>query len=157
MSVLLFGREELLVPWVVSSVEHVLGFDAPYAIGIATGETEQDRLMGAVIFHSWDPDARVCQMTFAASDPRWALPHIMGSVLANIFCIEGSPFNRIYTIVPHKQERTVRLLKLLGFVREGVLREHLGPGIHGVVCSMLRKEFFKRYPTFAELEKRYGS
>lgn len=140
------GRDDLLLPWAAKRIPNVSSaadFGQAVALGIATGSTADDQLLAVVVYHVFQPDYRSCMISMASAHPRWCDRGTCRAILSVPFRQYGC--NRVWTMIPHTAERIIRLNQRLGFKKEGTLREAFGPGIHGVVCGMLRREFERRY------------
>lgn len=143
---LIVDRDELLVPWAAKRLRHV--GDARLlqpckAMGLSTGPLPGDRLLAVVIYHMFVPQYRSCMVSIAAASPKWCTRSNVKVILRVPFVQYGC--NRVWCAMPHTDERTIKLSKLMGFKQEGVLRDGFGPGVHAVSCSMLKREFEKRY------------
>jgi RimJ/RimL family protein N-acetyltransferase len=82
-----------------------------------------------------------------SANPSMAYAHMMiAAVMAIVFADMG--FNRLISEVLTTNERVVALHERVGFVREGVLREHVrrDDGVYDVVVlSMLAEEWQARH------------
>ena len=143
---LITNRDELLLSWAAKKITHIgdpKAFMPAATLGIATGPAAGDRLLAVAIYHMFVPSYRSCMISIAAASPRWCARGTIKEILRIPFYQYDC--NRVWLAIPHLAERTVKLAKALGFKQEGVLREGFGPGIHTVVCGMLRREFERRY------------
>lgn len=139
-------NDEMFARWAARQIPHVgreENFGSYRAIGITTGFEATDRLMAVIVFHAWDKEHRNCQITGAASDPRWASRATLRAVL-------GIPFYqyncwKVWTATPHTSERVLRFNKAIGFTREAVLKDQFGKGTHAVICRMLLPDYERFY------------
>ena len=146
MSVLITDRSESLGRWVATRLPHVGNTDSFgdfAAIGVATGEGPDDRLMAAVVMFDIHPGFERCQVSAATADPRWASRATLRAVLAVPFMEYG--LNRIWTVFPAPLTRVGRFLKAVGFTPEGTLRDHFGKGTSGAVWRMHARDYERLY------------
>jgi RimJ/RimL family protein N-acetyltransferase len=146
MAFLLYGKDELLAAWAAKKIPHIGKaecFGKYVAIGVATGQTAQDKLMAVCVFHEYIPQYGTVQISMAARDPRWASKATIRDLLATPFLQYKA--NKVFTATPHTLERVIRFNQAIGFTKEGVLRDQFGKGVHAVVCGMLWREYRKRY------------
>ena len=146
MAYLITDRSEALGRWVATRLPHVGNTDAFgdfAAIGVATGEGPDDRLMGAMVLFDIHPGFERCQVSAATADPRWASRATLRAVLAVPFMEYG--LNRIWTVFPAKLTRVGRFLKTIGFTPEGTLRDHFGRGASGAVFRMHARDYERIY------------
>lgn len=146
MAVIVTGRDEKLAKWVSRRLAGLTGdngFGPCRAVGVATGFAETDQLLAAFVFHDYQRSYDTCQLSGAAADPRWCSRSTVRGVLAVPFLQYGC--NLVWTSTPHTSDRVVRLLKALGFVQEGILRDRYGRGVHAVVTRLDRREYERRY------------
>lgn len=146
MSALIVDRSEALGRWVATRLPHVGNTDAwgEYAaIGVATGDGPDDRLMSAFVMHDIHPGYSRCQVSAATVDPRWASRATLRAVLAVPFMEYG--LNRIWTVYPAPLTRVGRFLKAIGFTCEGTLRDHFGKGVSGSIYRMHASDYERRY------------
>jgi hypothetical protein len=128
-----------LAEWAAMNIPHVgeAGFGPCVAIGIATGTEASDELYGVFIAHDWQPAARVLQVSMAARSPKW----VWGCRPLFRYMFEQVKAFKIFTAIPHDNERALRYNAGIGLKKEAVLRHQFGPGRHGVIYSMLEFEY----------------
>lgn len=146
MNHLIFNKDDLLLEWCASQLPYVgrgADFGPARAIGVATGKTKTDRLMAVVVFHDYRPSYRTCQISMAATDPRWASRRTIRDILAFPFYQYG--VNKVWVSIPHTSPRVIKFVKAIGFTQEAVLKEHFGRGVHCVVCRLMFHEYERRY------------
>lgn len=146
MATLIFERDELLGAWAAKKIPHVGSAEwfGPFrAIGVATGPTPTDRLMAVIVFHAYFPQFKHCQISVAASDPRWASRKTIRDVLAFPFLQYGC--NLVWTVTPHTSDRVIRFNKAIGFVAEGTLLDRFGANVHATICRMRRRDYDRLY------------
>lgn len=95
------------------------GFDKESAVGFA----EDGILIGGTVYHNYNPEAGVVEMTTASTSPRWLTPRTLHAIFA-------IPFNQwgcqlVVLRVSETNERMIRIAKRFGF--EG----HLIPRLRG--------------------------
>ena len=95
----------------------------------------------AVVIWNWfrrmseGADIRVI---IAADDPRWCLPGVLRELFS--FPFEYLQCTRVTAIIKHGNERSLKLCRGLGFVKEGVLRRGHNGKTNAILLSMLREE-----------------
>jgi RimJ/RimL family protein N-acetyltransferase len=134
------AQEWFIATWVVThlgSPAHKTAED--FGQFRAAGVSVDGMLVAGVVYHSWQPVYSHCEMTIYASSPRWA-------TRGNIRALLQYPFDagcrRITATAGHRNDRSIRMLKRLGFVQEGVARHGFGDQ-HCVIFGLLRKDFDK--------------
>lgn len=147
---LLFGKDDLLAKWVASQIPHVSEFGPSRAIGIM----DDDRILGAIVYHDYQPLYRTCQISMASSSPKWCTKRVVKDILAFPFIQYGC--NKVWTATPHTSERVIKFNLALGFRREATLKDHFGPKSHAVICEMHQKYFLNRYMKEMDHGKKQG-
>lgn len=145
MATLIVGQEAILLPWVARRIPHVStdrGFGPARVIGVAS-DPQVKELWAAVVFHDFQPERATVQLSVAASDPRWATRGTFARILAFPFLQFG--VNKVWSAIPHMNERVVKFCCATGMKREATLAHHFGPGVHAVICRMLRKDYDRLY------------
>lgn len=148
MALILTGRDELFAQWAAARIPHiekVENFGKYVAVGVATGNQASDKLLAVVIYHDFYPKYGHCQISVVAADARWVSRSTIRGLLSIPF--EQYGCNKVWVAVPHDQERTLKLAKALGFIREAVLKDHFGVGTHAVISRLMKREYDKRYWT----------
>jgi RimJ/RimL family protein N-acetyltransferase len=141
MPILATGFDEEIARWVASRIPHLDG-DAS-AFGpcscVAVLDSAGTRVLAGCVFHGYVPRHGNIEISFAAASPRWATPEIVWRILAIPFVQYG--VRRITMATPHTNDRAIRLIKGLGFTREGTVRQFFGPTTHAAIFGMLKREF----------------
>jgi RimJ/RimL family protein N-acetyltransferase len=135
---------EHLAAWAAARIPHVGadGFGPCWAVGVVRG----DALAAAVVFHDWQPQAGTVQLSCAAETPRWATRQVIGAVLGAAFAGRlGAPARKVWTAIPSSNARAIRFNRGIGLTQEAVLRQHFARGVHAVICSILDREWRKKY------------
>lgn len=139
---LVVGEDDAVAEWAVGLIPHVptaASLGDCRAVGVANGTG----LVAACVYHRWVPEYASCEITFAASSPRWATRGLIRGLLAVPFV--QYKCNRVTLTVPHDNERAVRFVRGIGFVREGAARDGFGPKRHALIYGMLRREFDRMF------------
>lgn len=80
----LYGQDEIVAKFVATLIPHCQrGFGNCKTIGVLDRE---GRLIGGIVYHHYDPDAGVIEMSGAATDPHW----LTRETLARMY---GYPFD----------------------------------------------------------------
>lgn len=149
MTVILTGRNEMFARWALPRIKH---FGSPtefmkdgryVAVGVATGNSKQDKLLAVVMYHDYQPQFAHCAISIASADPRWASKKTLRSLLSIPFY--QYKCNKVWVAVPHDHLRTLKLAKVLGFTREATLRDHFGRGVHAVILRMMIGDYNRIY------------
>lgn len=146
MAYIIYDRDEMFGRWAASRIDNIKSvekFGQFRALGVATGNTTEDRLMAVVIFHDYQQDYETCQLSFAAVDPRWASKQTVRALLSVPFL--QYKCHKVWAAIPHTSERVLGLAKVLGFKREATLADHFGRGSHAVICRMYERTYNKIY------------
>jgi RimJ/RimL family protein N-acetyltransferase len=143
---LLHGPEltAALAEWAAARIPHVGadGFGPCWAVGVV----RRDALAAAVVFHDFQPATGTVQLSCAADSPRWASREVIAAILGVAFSGRlGAAVRKVWTCTPSGNERAIRFNEGIGFKREAVLRQHFAPGVHAVICSMLDREWRRKY------------
>lgn len=139
MNALIHGHDEALAKWAAARIPHVSTFGACKAIGVATGESEDDKLLAVIVYNHYDAGYGVCEVNIAADNPRWATRGTIRALLSVPFQQFGC--RKVYGTVPIDSARACKLIAGLGFRREAVLRSHFAKGRHAAVFGMLSNEY----------------
>ncbi len=107
---LLYGHNDVVAAWVAAHIPGCeRGFDRPVAIGVLDGE----RLIGGTVFHNYQPEAGVIEMSSAGASPRWLsrpmLKAIFGYVFDQIAC------QMVVMRVSERNERMIGIARKFGF------------------------------------------
>ena len=159
MPVLIYGHDEALAKWCAMRIPHVgeLGFGACKAVGVATAPLGEPgaKLLAVCVYHNWIPIYGVCEISFAASSPRWATRGVMRALLDIPF--KQYKCRKVCLMIPMDNERALKFNEGIGFRRDGILRHHIADGRHAVVMSMMRSEYgeFLRRET-RDIRKRWA-
>lgn len=71
-----------LAPWAAARIERCeRGFGPCQALGVAKG----DELIAVVVFHNWQPEAGVVEVSAAADTPRWYSRKLIKAALGYAF------------------------------------------------------------------------
>jgi len=141
---LVFGQDEPLAKWAARHIPDVGdgGFGPCRAVGMASPDGR--KLWGVVVFNEYKPNAGLCTVSIASVYPRWATKGTIRAILSIPFDQYG--IRKLCALIPSDNDRSLRLCAGLGFRREATLRHHFAPGRHGVVFSMMKNEFARKWP-----------
>ena len=138
---LLYGQDQAVAEWVSRNIPHMAGaaFGPMAAIGVTS---QEGNLLAGVVFHDYQPKFRTMQISMAAASPKWATRNTIRLLLSYPFMRCG--VEKVWTAMPHTNERAIRFNKGIGFVQEAVLAYHFGSS-HAVICRLLRKDYLRIY------------
>lgn len=139
---LVIGEDAKVAAWAVGFIPHVSSAESLgdcRAVGVA----RDDQMVAACVYHRWVPEYASCEITFAASTPRWATRGLIRGLLAVPFV--QYECNRVTLTIPHDNGRAERFVRGIGFTREGCARHGFGPKRHALIYGMLRREFDRMF------------
>ena len=138
---LVFGHDEALAAWAGSRMPHVGadGFPGARAIGVATGPEAHDQLLAVVVYHNYVEAYGVCEVSIAASSPKWAQRGVIRALLHYPF--EQLKCRKLYGTILSTNKRACKLIKGLGFKGPAVLRHHFAQGQHAALYDMTASEY----------------
>ena len=128
---LVYGQE--IVEWCASKMDGY-SFDNPFGVGII----KQDKLVGAVVFDNWRPDAKSMCVSIALTDKTALTRGILQKLFEYPFSLNGC--NRLMTMIDATNTPSLTLCRALGFTQEGSLRKASPKGNDIAIFGMLRDE-----------------
>lgn len=109
----------------------------PYKVkGTCIGFGDSRRLLAAVVFH--DYTGRSIQCSLAAESPAWCSRRALRESFAYVF--ETCGCVRFTVMAASDNERSLSLIRRLGFREEGRMRDHYADGVDLVIFGMLKHE-----------------
>ena len=127
----LYGQDEIVSHFVATLIPHARrGFGRCKAIGVLDND---GRLIGGMVYHNYDPEAEIIEMSGAATDPRWLTRATLGVVYQYPFQV--CDCQMVVMRVPADNERLLRQLAVFGyaFIRMPRL---FGRDRDGVICTL---------------------
>lgn len=107
---LLYGHSEAVAAWVAANIPGCeRGFDRPVAIGVV----ENERLIGGTVFHNYQPEAGVIEMSSAGTDPRWLSRKMLKAIFGYVFDQIGSQL--VVMRISENNARMLRIAERFGF------------------------------------------
>lgn len=142
---LLFGHSEKLLPIAEDMLKDVApyGLEGGRAVGVVTGDSANDSLYAVAIFTEYNPVFNTCAISFASFTPKWATRGIIKQILEIPFEQFGT--KKLWASTTIDNEKSMKLLKGIGFKREATLVNQYGPKRHAVVYRMMEEDFRKKY------------
>ena len=127
----LYGADEIVAKFVSQMIPHCRRGFAPDARAI--GVLRDDKLVAGMVYHNFDIDAELIEMSGASIDPRW----LTRETLARVY---GYPFlqcdvQMTFMRVPAENERLLRQLAAYNYTFMLVPRL-FGRGMNGVLCTL---------------------
>ena len=98
---------------------HPDGFDRYSTMGVV----EDGRLIGGTVYHNWQPEAGVMELSSAANSRRWLQPHVIRAMMALPFDMMGAQM--IVLRVSERNAGMIRIARRFGFTG------HLIPRLRG--------------------------
>jgi RimJ/RimL family protein N-acetyltransferase len=148
---LLFGFDAELAQWACSRIPWADYTPSMRAVGVADGDGADAQLLAVCVYHNYTPirmiDGKpwygVCEISFAASSPRWATRRS----ISNLLRIPFLQYNcrKVVTVIPSSNTRAIEFNKGIGLKPEGTLRHHFAKGVHACIHGMMKSEFTERW------------
>lgn len=128
--------DDRVMGWVA---DHIPGIPTGYAWSNARsiGLGENGQIIAGMIVHDYVRAFRNCQITFAASTPRWATRSSIRALLRYPF--EQLGCDRVTTIIAETNRRAIRFNEGIGFKLEGRSRKGCGAA-DALIFGLLREE-----------------
>lgn len=105
--------------------------------------------IGTCGFHRWDKRCCRAEMGYDLSEAFWGQGYMQEAVKAALrFAFDRMGLNRVETFVDAENMPSLKMMKRLGFQREGVLREYYcldGKFFDAVLHSLLKSDWLQRY------------
>lgn len=131
----IYDQHQAIAQFVALRVPHCRrGFGAKITtLGITAGEGEQETLIGGVVYHNYDPDAGIIEISGASDTPTW----LTRNVIRRIF---DYPFleAQVQMVIMRTREDNVsiaRILRAYGFKTVDVPRM-FGRYVDGLLCTL---------------------
>lgn len=134
-----------LVAWAGERIGelHGQGFvDTATAMGV---ESEDGRVLGVVVFHSWEPWSGTIEVSAAADDARWLMARRAIAVMWE-YAFVACDCQKIWSRTPRRNERALRFLRALGFQYEAILPRQFGDD-DAVISRRFREEYYEQAKT----------
>jgi RimJ/RimL family protein N-acetyltransferase len=127
-----YGHDEAVADFVAQLIPHCRerGFGTCKAIGVAD---EEGALIGGVIYHNYDPEAGVIEISGGAINPRWLTRKTIAHMYQYPFLQLG--VQMIVQRTPADDERLLRQLAAYGYMFVKVPRM-FGRDRDGVLCLL---------------------
>lgn len=136
---LIYGHNSVVAEWVA---EHIpgceRGFDKPVAIGVV----ENERLIGGTVFHNWNPEAGVIEMSSAGTSPRWLCRKMIRAIFEYVF--DQIECQLVVMRVSERNERMIGIANKFGF--DGVLIPRLRGREEAEFIFTLTEEQWRQHP-----------
>ena len=89
----------------------------PHSFGgfSSMGVMRDGRPIGGIVFHNWDPDAQVIEMSGAATDRKWLSRSVLGAMFGYPFDQLGCQLVAMQVSAAERQSHLHRMLKVYGF------------------------------------------
>lgn len=128
--------------WVAHAIPHVgpQGFGPAQAMGVVS---DREELQAGVVFHDYQPEYGTMQVSVAASTPMWAKPDHIKAIMAYPF--EQIGVYKLWSAIPHTNERAIKFNKHIGFKQEAVLAHHFGHKVHAVITRLYQPDYRRLY------------
>jgi|SRR5262245_14803211 len=130
-----YRQDEVVAQFVAQLIPHCRerGFGRCKAIGVLD---DDGRLLGGVVYHNWDPEAGVIEISGGATTPRWLTRETIARMYRYPFLEVG--VQMIVQRTPADDERLLRQLAVYGYMFVRVPRM-FGRDRDGVLCLLTRE------------------
>lgn len=139
---LVFGQDDAVAAWAVERIPHVSSADSLGPLA-AIGVVDGGALVAACVYHRLVDEYQSCEVTFAASSPRWASRGMIRGLLAVPFVQYGC--YSVAAVIPHDNARAEKFVKGIGFKREGCRRHGFGRRKHALIYGLTRPEYSRMF------------
>ncbi len=100
-------------------------------------------LVAGVVFSNWHSGEKRIELSACADDPRAFSIRTLTSLGGYVFGQLGA--YRCWAITSEDNRRAIKFLKGIGFIKEGTLAAHYGPGRNAVMMRVLAPEWKRRW------------
>lgn len=123
-----WGADEAVAAWVAAHIPGCeRGFDAARAVGVLSG----GRLVAGVVFHDWNPERGLIELSAAATDRRWLTREVVRVVFGYAFTVARMAVTR----TGESNAPVRRIWRALG-ATEYVIAGLWGPDEAGVIFTL---------------------
>ena len=147
----LYGHDEIVAQFVAQLIPHCRRGFGPAAktIGVLN---EQGHLIAGMVYHNYDPEAEIIEMSGAAITPRWLTRGMVARMHQYPFLQCGCQM--VAMRVPSDNERLLRQLAVYGYAFT-LVRRLFGRDRDGVIATLTDEDwaenkFNKRYKHHVE-------
>jgi RimJ/RimL family protein N-acetyltransferase len=127
---IVLGKDEIVIPWIVEKIPHADNFTNATSIGIA----RDDKLIGGVLYSNFrDRDLEMS----AAGDGNWLNRSSLYAIFSYPFLQLGCA--RVTAIVPKRNKPTRKFIEKVGWKLEGTHR-HAFPNDDACSYGMLKND-----------------
>jgi len=98
---------------VAAFVARLMGIERGFGPSTALGYVEDGELVGGTVFHNWEPEAGVIELSTAATTPRWLTPTVLHAIFAYPF--EHLGCQMVVLRVAERNARMRRIAERFGF------------------------------------------
>lgn len=140
-----------LLEWAARRIPWMAPHPAMRALGVIEGPDLTFPLLAVCIYHNFTecreidgkPWYGTCEISFAASSPKWATRRS----ISNLLRIPFQQYNcrKVLTVIPSTNKRAIRFNEGIGLKPEGTLRHQFAKGVHACIHGMMRSEFEARW------------
>jgi RimJ/RimL family protein N-acetyltransferase len=117
---LVTGHNREIAAWVAA---HIPGCERGWHNATAIGVLDNGEIIGGTVFHGWQPESGVIEMSSAGISPRWLHPRMLRAIFEYVF--DQLQCQLVVMRVSERNERMVRIAQKFGF--DG----HLIPRLRG--------------------------
>lgn len=128
--------DDRVMGWVAARIPGI-GSDYKWVNAKAIGLVENGEILAGMVVHDYVPAFRNCQLTFAATNPKWANRKSITAMLRYPFQQLGC--DRVTTIIASTNKRAIKFNLGIGFVQEGCCRHGWGDD-DALIFGLLKSE-----------------
>jgi len=127
--------------WDAAAAEWVagqLGYDRPFTSCRSMAVIHSGRIVAGVVFHDWNPEAGVIELSAAATDPRWMTRKVINEVFGYAFGLLGCQMAVARTEASNSTVR--KLWRGLG-AQETIIPRLFGRAKNGAILTLTDDKF----------------
>ena len=142
-----------LVEWAAKRIPWMAPSRYMRALGVTEGADLSYPLLAVCIYHNFTAAREIdgkpwygtCEISFAASSPKWATRRTISALLSIPFSQYAC--RKVITVIPSTNKRAIRFNEGVGLKPEGTLRHQFAKGVHACIHGMMRSEWEARWKT----------
>lgn len=131
-----------LVAWAAERIPCMRDGGPPQNATAMAVEDDSGRILGAIVFHNWEPVFGTIECSAAADDARWLLAR---SAIDRMweYAFVSCGVQKVWSRTPRKNERALRFVKAIGLKYEAVLPRQFGDD-DAVISGAYKEQFYGR-------------
>jgi hypothetical protein len=139
VSYLVYGNDKYVKNWVMGKIDYLHRLDN----FVTTAIHVKTRMIAGIIYHDYQPEYDVIQMSMAAVSPMWAKKKIINRLLEYPF--RQLKCYKVMIIIRSDNDKAIKTMKNIGFIQEAVLAHSYGKEMHAVILRMFKPDYIKLF------------